>query len=188
MANKKIREELESILNLILEQNYLQHNNQFYKLNEGLSMGALTSAILAEIFIQYLEHIMIYKTLQKHQIIDYYRYVDDILIIYNAQLTNIDKTIDEFNKIHPKIKFTIEKETENKINYLDLMITEQDNKLTYAIYRKPTTTDSILHNDSCHPTEQKISHIISIKPHEYIPFYKNKQRSRRYNHIRNFEE
>jgi hypothetical protein len=72
-------------------------------------MDAPTSAVLAETFIQYIEHTTIYKILQKHQIIYYYRYVDDILIIYNAQLTNIDNTIDEFNKIHPKIKFTLEK-------------------------------------------------------------------------------
>jgi hypothetical protein len=120
-------------------------------------MGAPTSAPLAEIFIQHLEHTIIYKILKKHQIIDYSRYVDDILIIYNEHHTNIDNTLDEFNRIHPKIKFTIEKETQNKINYLDLTITKEDNKLIFAIYRKPTTTDSIIHNDSCHPNEHKKS-------------------------------
>jgi hypothetical protein len=52
-------------------------------------MGAPTSAILAEIFIQYLEHNNIIQILQKHQILDYYRYVDDILIMYNEERTNI---------------------------------------------------------------------------------------------------
>jgi hypothetical protein len=49
----------------------------------------------------------------------------------------------------------VEKETQNRINYLDLTITKEDNKLTFVIYRKPTTTDSIIHNDSCHPNEHK---------------------------------
>jgi hypothetical protein len=89
----------------------------------------------------------------------YYRYVDDILIIYNKHHTNIDNTLGEFNRIHPKINFTTEKETQNKINYLDLTITKQDNKLIFAIYRKPTTTDSIIHNNSCHPIEHKKSAI-----------------------------
>jgi hypothetical protein len=46
-------------------------------------MGAPTLAILAEIFVQFLEHTVIYKILEKRQIIDYYRYVDDILITLN---------------------------------------------------------------------------------------------------------
>jgi hypothetical protein len=40
-----------TLLNTILEHNYMQFNNQFYNHNEGLVMGALTSAILAETFI-----------------------------------------------------------------------------------------------------------------------------------------
>jgi hypothetical protein len=38
------------------------------------------SAALAETFIHHLEHTKIVKILNKHQIIDYYRYMDDILI------------------------------------------------------------------------------------------------------------
>jgi hypothetical protein len=44
-------------------------------------MGAPTSAILAEIFIQYLEYNNILNILQEHNILDYYRYVDDILML-----------------------------------------------------------------------------------------------------------
>jgi hypothetical protein len=112
-------------------------------------MGAPTSAILVETFIQHLEHTIIY------QIIDYYRYVDDVLIIYNEEYTNIENTLDEFNGIHPKIKFMMERETQNRINYLDMTVIKAHNKLTFNIYRKPTTTDSIIHNDSCHPNEHK---------------------------------
>jgi hypothetical protein len=44
------------LLNAILEQNYLQFSNHFYEQDEGLAMGAPTSAVLAETFILYLEH------------------------------------------------------------------------------------------------------------------------------------
>jgi hypothetical protein len=37
----------------------------------------------------------------------------------------------------------LKKKTQNKINYLDITITKEDNKLSFVIYRKPTTTDSI---------------------------------------------
>jgi nucleoside-specific outer membrane channel protein Tsx len=98
-------------------------------------MGAPTSAILAETFIQYLEHTIIYQILNKHHIIDYYRYVDDILIVYNELHTNIENTLMDFNNVHPKINFTMEKETQNSINYLDLTIIKEVNKLTLNIYR-----------------------------------------------------
>jgi hypothetical protein len=44
-------------------------------------MGAPTSAILAEVYVQYMEHKQLYPILRKVQIIGYYRYVDDIFII-----------------------------------------------------------------------------------------------------------
>jgi hypothetical protein len=44
-------------------------------------MGAPTSAVLAEGYIQSMKHKRIYTTLIKHQIIGYFRYVDDILLI-----------------------------------------------------------------------------------------------------------
>jgi nucleoside-specific outer membrane channel protein Tsx len=96
-------------------------------------MEAATSAILAEIFIQYLEHTNIINILKKHQITDYYRYVDDLLTIYNEDTTNIENTLADFNSIHPNIQFTIKKETHNKINYLDLSITNTYNTLTFNI-------------------------------------------------------
>jgi dTDP-glucose pyrophosphorylase len=88
--SKEEKEELLYILDMILEQNYLQFNNQFFKQNERLTTGAPTSAILAETFIQHLEHTIIYKILNKPQIIDYHRYIDDILIICDKHHTNIE--------------------------------------------------------------------------------------------------
>jgi hypothetical protein len=85
----------------------MECNNQQYKQNDGLAMGAPTSAILAEVFMQHYEHNYIINILQKHNIIDYYRYVDDILIIYNEDNTNIDNTLIEFNTKHPNIQYTI---------------------------------------------------------------------------------
>jgi hypothetical protein len=133
----------------------MQHNDYQYKQNEELAMGAATSAILAEIFIQHLEHNYIVNILRRHHIIDYYRYVDDILTIYNEDYTNIEDTLTEFNSIHPSIQYTIEKQIDNKLNYLDISTENTHNTFTFKIYRKPTTTDLILHNDSCHPIEHK---------------------------------
>jgi hypothetical protein len=81
--------------------------------------------------------------------------VDDILIIYEKNKTHTDTMITEFNTIHPTINFTIENEENNKLNFLDLTIHHEHNKLDYKIYRNPTATDILIHNSSCHPKEHK---------------------------------
>jgi hypothetical protein len=134
----------------------MQHLDHQYKQNEGLAMGAPTSALLAEKFMQHDEHNYIINILQHHHIIDYYRYVDDILIIYNKDYTNIDNKLKEFNSTHPNIQYTI-KQTNNMLNYLDISIENVHNSSIFGIYRKPITTDLIIRNDSCHPTEYKNS-------------------------------
>jgi hypothetical protein len=99
------------LVKTILNQNYFQHN-QIYTQNEGLAMGAPTSAIPAEIFIQHLEHNDILKILQKHHILDYYRYVDDKLLIIRVYNENCrHNTLNDFNSIHLNIQYTIEIQT-----------------------------------------------------------------------------
>jgi hypothetical protein len=61
--------------------------------------------------------------------------------------------------MHPKVKFSMETEKLNTLNYMDLTLTNNHNKLTFGIYHKLTSTDLIIHNDSCYPHEHKISAI-----------------------------
>jgi hypothetical protein len=53
-----------------MERNYFQFDQQYYKQTEGLARGVPTSAVLAEIHIQYVEHKQLYPVLLKHQILD----------------------------------------------------------------------------------------------------------------------
>jgi hypothetical protein len=39
---------------MVLEQNYLKFGQQYYKQTEGLALGAPTSTILAEVYMQYI--------------------------------------------------------------------------------------------------------------------------------------
>ena len=71
----------------------------------------------------------------------YFLYVDDILVVYNKTIRDIMEVFDSFNKLIPTMKFTIEKEVEYKINFLDFTIAKEQYKLTFDVYRKLTTTD-----------------------------------------------
>jgi hypothetical protein len=116
--------------------------------NKGLPMGAPTSGILSEIFLQYIEHNNIINILNKNHIQYYSRYVDDILIIYNTKKTDIHQVLKEFNNINQNIQFTLELEQNNSINYLDLTIIRKPNNFEFKIYRKPTNTSTIIHASS----------------------------------------
>ena len=158
-TNINTQKEIMCIMNTVLEQNYFQYEQKYYKQTDGLAMGAPTSAILAEIYIQNMEHTQIQEILNKQNIIGYFRYVDDILLLYDINKTNIDDMIIEFNKLQPTIKFTIEKETHETINFLDIGIYRGEENLQFSIHRKHTATDIIIPKDSCHPQEHKISGI-----------------------------
>jgi len=66
-------------------------------------MGAASSGLIAEIFLQHIEHSHLTNLTQKHKIINYCRYVDDILIIFDPNHTDIQEIINEFNSLHPKL-------------------------------------------------------------------------------------
>jgi hypothetical protein len=72
-------------------------------------MGAPSSSMFSEIFLQHIEVTKIVNILLQYHIVGYFRYVDDILIVYKQNLTNIHDVLACFNKLTPTLKFTIEK-------------------------------------------------------------------------------
>jgi len=89
--------------------------------------------------------------------------VDDILVVYKNEVTNIQEVLDSFNNITPTITFTMEEEVNNRINLPDITISKVDHKISFKfnVYRKPTATN-IIPNDSCHPPEQKLAAITCL--------------------------
>jgi hypothetical protein len=141
-----------NITNTVLSCNYFKFNKDCYQQEEGLEMGAPSSAILAEIHLQSIECNNISDILIKHNVIGYFRYVDD-------KLTDINLTLHEFNNVHPKLLFAMEHEHDNKIDFLNITIQRTENNLTYNIYQKATATDTVIRNSSCHPIQHKMSAI-----------------------------
>jgi hypothetical protein len=57
------------ILKTVKERNHFQFEQKYYEQTNGQSMRAPTSAILAEAYIQNMEHKQMYSISTKHQII-----------------------------------------------------------------------------------------------------------------------
>ena len=116
-------------------------------------MGAPTSSLFSEIFLQFLEATKLFVILIRHHIIGYFRYVDDILLVYDSSVTNIH-VLDQFNDATSTLTFTIELEKDNILNFLDISILQCKNTLDFKIFRKHTATD-IIPSTSNHPREHK---------------------------------
>ncbi|MEL6606496.1 MAG: hypothetical protein AAFP20_25215 [Cyanobacteria bacterium J06614_10] len=74
----------------------------------------------------------------------YKRYVDDCFLAFRKE-HHAEKFLLYLNAQHQNIKFTIEKESGNKINFLDTTITKKNSNnmisLILGIFRKPTFTN-----------------------------------------------
>jgi len=97
-------------------------------------MGAPSSGLIAEIFLQNIEHSHLTHLTQKHKIINYCRYVDDILIVFDPNHSNIIEFINYFNSLHPKLQFTAKTEKDCTLNYLHLSINRTPTGLNAAIF------------------------------------------------------
>lgn len=119
-------------------------------------MGSPLSPLLAEIFMSDFEEKFL-NTSFAENIFFWYRYVDDILVCFTGNNIDLQYTLNHLNSIHPKIKFTVEKEKESSINFLDLSINRGNNEFSFNIYRKPTFTDTTIPQHSVHPISHKLS-------------------------------
>lgn len=150
---------IESV-NLALTNNYFQFKNLFYQQLDGCAMGSPISSTVAQLVLEYLEEKVLNDI--KTPVIFFKRYVDDCLIAIPED--KIDEVLDAFNKFHPKIQFTSEIETNNKINFLDMTLIRQKNNenLKTKWYTKNTWSGRYLNYNSNHPTSQKNSVIIGL--------------------------
>jgi len=65
--------EIITITNPIITHNYFSFKDKTYVQNNGLAMGAPTSSILSEFYLQFLENTKIFDILKEKKIVGYFR-------------------------------------------------------------------------------------------------------------------
>ena len=86
-------------------------------------------------------HLDVYKRQHnkwQRNITFYKRYVDDTFVTFVGTTRQANMLLHYMNNIAKNIQFTLEIESNNAINFLDLTFMKHNNKLQYRIYRKPT--------------------------------------------------
>ena len=116
---------------------FFQFGDTVYKQVNGISMGSPLAPVLADVYLNKFEEKYINEKF--HDIIFYYRYVDDIFILIKDSM-NVNFFVSKINNFDSNLKFTFEIENNNKINFLDILIFIIDDKYFTGWYRKNSNT------------------------------------------------
>ena len=119
-------------------------------------MGSSISSVIAQMILEELESDVISKI--NFPLPFFLRYVDDCLTA--VPLNKCDYILSCFNKYNEKIKFTIEHEQNEKINFLDMTLHCIKNSIQTEWYQNPTWSGRYLNFCSNHPVTQNKSVII----------------------------
>ena len=94
------------------------------------------------------------------------RYVDDTFTF--VKKNHISEVINEINAFHPNIKFTHETEQDNKIAFLDVLLTKrEDGNIETSVYRKPTNNSIYIHWNAFGPRQWKTGTLYGIVRRAY---------------------
>ena len=133
-------------------------NSEEYCQHSGLAMGSPLSPVAACLYMEWLEK-QHYQEIMGENVI-WVRYVDDVLVVVPSD-TNLETKLHELNSIDSKIQFTLEKEKQGSIAFLDTEII-RSNPVKFKVYRKPTNRECYVHFYSGHSERVKRGVVIGF--------------------------
>ena len=104
-------------------------------------MGSPLSPVLANIYIEYFEEMALGPTSLKLSM--RLTYIDDTFILWPHQ-EDVQTLLDHVNSNQPYIQFTMEKEQDNKLPFLDVLVTHIQNLCSSYDTRMIFTSGSTL--------------------------------------------
>ena len=131
----------------------------YYKQVFGTAMSSPISAVIANLVMEIIEHRALTTAPVSYSF--WKRFVDDVISAVSQN--EIVVLLQYLNLIEPTIQFTLERETDRKLPFLDTCVQRTtDGKLETVVYRKPTHTDKYLSFNSHHPRGHKKSVVTTL--------------------------
>lgn len=123
----------------------------------GVPIGSPLGSLISEIFMKrYEEELFSSNHHLLQHVVYWYRYVDDVLCLWNGTIPDLQDFITFLNNLYPTIKFTLEIGG-GEISFLDLRVSIEQNTHTFGIFRKETSTDLTIHGSSYCPPSHKFA-------------------------------
>lgn len=146
---------------LVLQNNVFKFNNKHYLQNKGTAMGTKMAPTYATLTLGFLEEVMYQKVKESFDeefgvyiMQNWKRYLDDCFIIWNRDLTDLEKFQNILNQLDASLKFTMDHST-SCIPFLDVSVIKREDKIITDIFYKRTDTHQYLHFSSSHPRHTK---------------------------------
>jgi hypothetical protein len=114
----------------------------FYDQIDGVAMGSPLAPVLANLFMGHHENAWL-QNFNSAKILFYRRYVDDTFCLFHSENDALF-FLQYINSQHPNIKFTMEKESDHKLDFLDVHIDNSFTSPTVRVHRKKTFTGLLL--------------------------------------------
>ena len=121
----------------------------YYRQIDGLAMGSPSAPCLANGWLSQFDEDI------KGDAKLYSRYMDDILC--DIKSNYMWEKLGEINQYHENLKFTMEKEMDNSIAFLDMKIIRTNGYLSSIWYTKPTDTGLTMNFHALAPIKYKKS-------------------------------
>ncbi|CAH8606449.1 unnamed protein product [Schistosoma rodhaini] len=135
-------------------------NNEIYRQRDGIAMGSPLGPILADCFMAKLENNQLSSMINRFQL--YVRYIDDTFVVCDDNI-DLDDILHSFNSCHPSIDFTLEREKDQSIPFLDVHLLRRSNgSLKRSIFRKQTWNGQLTNFYSWVPLNRKRNLIHSL--------------------------
>ena len=120
-----------------LQNNFFNFDGKIYKQTDGVAMGSPLGPSLANAFLCFHETIWLNDCPEDFKPVYYRRYVDDIFALFRSP-DHLEKFTSYLNSKHKNIKFTYEKESNDSLPFLDILISRSENGFKTSVYHKPT--------------------------------------------------
>ena len=124
-----------NFLNIATKETFFMFNNKYYKQVDGVAMGSPLGPALANIFMCSFESKWLRDCPNDFKPVFYRRYIDDIFVLFSSP-DHADKFREYLSSKHPNIKFSIEKEEDGCLPFLDINIFRENDKFATNVYRK----------------------------------------------------
>ena len=137
---------------MILTMNNFAFNQEHYLQIHGTAMGANMAPSFANLFLNMFETNALTNAPWQPHI--WWRYIDDIFMIWTEGSDRLKIFVDYLNNIHPTIKFT-SSHSLTIAPFLEVMVSLHRSIIETDLFTKPTDKQQHLLSSSCHPHHTK---------------------------------